>query len=214
MWFTQARYAGWLTTDVRQKRMKTPSEEERKRWWLLCHAYTALEKTEMICKQIIEHCPSSDHSLFLPLSVSVHIFYSRAFKRSDVVGYLKDDIIPLDSSGIHESLIHFRDSVYGHTDAKYFEPAGKPMHNLIYSVSDSGTEFFTSDPRSRSEYYWDVLRHSERIREIIITELKKFNDTYDDLLPREVGDYLFLLDPLKPLFELHSPPVHATLHYK
>jgi hypothetical protein len=194
--------------------MKTPSEEERKRWWLLCHAYTALEKSETICQQIMQHCPSNDHPLFLPLSVSVHIFCGRAFKGSRVVGCLRDDIIPPDSSGIHESLLHFRDGVFAHTDANHFDPAGKPMHDVVYSVSDSRTEFLTSDPRPRPEYYMDVLKHCKRMKKIIFEELMVFHDAYAELLPTAIGQYLFILDPLKPLFEFHDMPVWTTLHYK
>jgi hypothetical protein len=194
--------------------MNTPTVDERKRWWLLCHAYTSLEKAEMICQQIIHLCSSNDHPLFLPLSVSTHIFYGRAFKKSRAVGFLKDDIIPADSTGIHKWLIHFRDSVFAHTDADHFEAAGKPMHDLVYSISDDDTKFLTSDPRPRPEAYADVLKHIVRMKELIFSEIRGFHKKYSELLPKENGDYLFLLDGEKVLFELHRMPTEANLHYR
>ena len=193
--------------------MKNPTSAEKKRWWLLCYANTSLEKTIKTCAQLHEACASNTSPLFSPLSLAIHAFYARPFKNNRGVGSLSDEIIPADARGIHDWLIHFRDSVLAHTDANAAEVSGCPMHEVVYSNLRGKRQFLTCDPSARPESYRDVAVHSERLRRIILEEIVYIHTLYDSLIPKEDGDYLLQFKESDPLFRPYAMQDQAVLKY-
>jgi len=193
--------------------MKLP-ENERKQWWLYCYAVTSMEKAVDTCEILIAECPDNRHRLFPALSLAVHTFYARPFKKSRRVGQLPDDIVPQSARGIHHWLVHFRDAVFSHTDANHSEAAGQPMHDVVYSQFGANKIFSTSDPRVRIEAYHNARNHCASMREMFLGRVLEFHCQYPDLLPVGDGDFLLGLDGAGDLFMPHTVPIEATLNYK
>jgi hypothetical protein len=181
-----------------------PTKEERQRWWLLCYAVTSMEKAIDTCDLLIQQCSDNRSKLFQPLSLAVHAYYTRPFKRSKCVGSLPHDLVPASSMGIHRWLEHFRDGVLAHTDADHKQEAGRPMHDVVYSVR--GTVFSTADPRALITAYRDAKGHCIAMRKVFFVELMKFHESFDNLMPSSDGDFLLNLDTTQPLFTSYGVP--------
>jgi hypothetical protein len=193
--------------------LPNPSAAERKRWWLLCYAYTSMEKVIQCCQMIEYLCPDNRHPLFSPLTVAVHAYYSRPFQRKKGAGKLSADLIPKERTGVHSWLLHFRDCVLVHTDAEKSEIAGRPMHDVVYSLDETGREFSTSDPLPRVESYTDAKAHCVAMAKIFRTKILTLEAQYSHLLPAEHGHFLMSLIDSEMLFVPHILPVSDTLHY-
>ncbi len=191
-----------------------PVADERKRWWLFCYAYTSMEKAIRCCQLIENLCPDNRHALFSPLTVAVHAYYSRPFERNKGVGKLSTDLIPKERTGVHRWLVHFRDCVLVHTDANESEIAGRPMHDVVYSLDDAGREFSTSDPLPRVESYTDAKSHCVAMAKIFRSKILEFEAQYNHLLPATNGHFLLSLENSEMLFVPHVLPTSDTLHYK
>jgi hypothetical protein len=191
----------------------SPSTEERKQWWLLCYAYTSMEKAIRCCELIEILCPDNRHALFSPLMLSVHAYYSRPFQRNKGAGKLSEDLVPKRRTKVHRWLLHFRNCVLIHTDAEESEIAGRPMHDVVYSLSDTGREFSTSDPLPRAESYADAKKHCVAMARIFRASILAFEEHFSHLLPAEMGHFLLSLKDSESLFIPHVVPVSDTLHY-
>lgn len=191
-----------------------PCVAERKYWWLLCYAYTSMEKAIQCCVMIEGLCPDNRHLLFSPLTVAVHAYYSRPFGTNKGAGKLSADLIPNERTGIHRWLLHFRDCVLVHTDANDSEIAGRPMHDVVYSFDDTGREFSTSDPLPRVESYTDAKAHCVVMAQVFRSKIMALEAQYSHLLPAENGHFLMSLKESEGLFVPHILPGSDTLHYK
>lgn len=187
--------------------------DERKQWWLSCYAVTSMEKAYSTCQQLISCCADNEDRLFSPLSLAVHVYYARPFKRSRLVGRIREDIVPPSSRGIHRWLIHFRDGVMSHIDADKAEVTGRPMHDVVYSQQGKDKIFSTSDPRARITAYRDALAHFIVMRVIFMNRVRDFHTKFPHLLPCGDGDFLLNLDENSDLFIPHNMPVTEDLHY-
>jgi hypothetical protein len=193
--------------------MNAPTTEKRRQWWLLCYAYTSMKKAICGCQLIEKLCSDNRHPLFAPLTVAIHTYYARTFKKSKGVGSLPDDMIPSDRIGIHRWLEHFRDSVLSHTDANHAEVANRPMHDLVYSVDGDSLEFSTSDPLPNIDAYRDVEAHCASMAMIFLTKIIELQKKYHDFMPSINGDFLMTLDDSLDLFIPHTLPEQGTLNY-
>jgi hypothetical protein len=191
-----------------------PSIAERKRWWLLCYAYTSMEKAIRCCEMIEGLCTDNRHPLFSALTVAVHTYYSRPFERNKGAGRLSADLIPKERTGVHSWLLHFRDCVLVHTDAEDSKIAGRPMHDVVYSLDETGREFSTSDPLPQVESYTDAKNHCAAMAKIFRSNILALEAQYTHLLPADNGHFLMSLKESEGLFVPHILPVSDTLHYK
>ena len=180
--------------------MEDPTIDERKRWWLLCYAITSMEKAIRTCELIAKHCATNSDPLFQPLSLSVHAYYMRPFKRSNGVGKLPTDLVPEGSKGIHSWLEHFRDGVMSHLDADVSETAGEPMNDVIYTIAGRHREFSTKEARAPLDAYTDVHEHCETLISVFQDEMFDLVHRFRELLPQDDGDYLLSLADGSPLF--------------
>ena len=200
--------------DVVQK-MEEPTIDERKRWWLLCYGMTSMEKALSACDLLLEHCPDNRHPLFQPLSVAVHAYYVRPFKRNRAVGKLPETMIPASSIAIHHWLEDFRDSVMAHIDADHNEVAGRPMNDVIYTIEGAKRRFTTCDPRGHIEFYVDARAHIDAMFNLLADGLLDIHKRFGYLIPDSDGDYLLSLADDSPVFiEVDAGPIQSVLTYK
>jgi len=192
-----------------------PTKEERQQWWLLCYAFTSMGKAIETCDVLIRQCGDNSHELFPALSLAIHVYYTRPFKRNRGVGSLKaDELVPASSLGIHQWLEHFRDGILVHNDAEHKQEAGHPMNNVVYSVVGDRTIFSTSCPRALIDNYRAAKVHCAAMREVFSVELMKFHESFSALMPSSDGDFLLDLDPTHALFVSHAVPVQSVINYK
>ncbi len=190
-----------------------PSASDRKRWWLLCYAYTSMEKAIKCCQMIQIMCPNNSHPLFEPLILAIHAYYARPFKPNNVVGKLSKEMVPDGLVGIHDCLIHFRDGVFCHTDAGNSSAANRPMHDLVYSQHQSISEFSTSNPLPDIAAYSDFEAHCMAMAVIFRSKIIVFEKIYSHCLPTQEGDFLMTLHDSADLFIPHTLPTRGILHY-
>jgi len=185
--------------------MKTPNLEDRKNWWLKVYACTSFRTSLSFCRQLLKSVKSTRHELYLPLSIAIHAFYGRPFKRQKGIGKLGEDFVPCKFKGIHKCLITFRDNVLVHTDAETTKEVGRPFHDIVYHIRHNGNSFSTSDPRPDLDYYDCVSKYLPVMIDKIQGEIEQNHDNFDELLPSSEGDYLFNIDGDK-LFTTYQPP--------
>lgn len=190
-----------------------PTTEERKKWWLLCYAFTSMEKAIQSCQLIEELCSNNRHPLFEPLVLATHTYYARPFKLSREVGKLDKKIVPDGLIGIHDCLIHFRDGVFCHTDAGYSSAANRPMHHVVYSLHANSREFSTSNPLPEIAAYRDFEAHCKAMAVIFRSEIIELEKTYSHCLPALEGDFLMALNDSTELFIPHTLPTRGILNY-
>lgn len=173
-----------------------------------------MEKAIETCDLIEAICDTNQHIAFYPLATAAHSFYGRPFKRSNGVGRLNADMIPPESNGIHQWLIHFRDGAYAHLDANHDDIAGRPMHDVVYSHGPDGNLLTTCDARAPLSAYKDARNHAKIIQAIFMDEIFYFHNRFLDMIPTTEGDFLLSLDSATDLFIPYSMQSHSVIHYK
>ena len=185
--------------------MQMPRLEERKNWWLKAYAHASFKKSLSCCEQLLKYVDSTLHDLYVPLSVTIHVFYGRPFKRQEGIGKLEQDFVPCQFSGTHRCLITFRDKILCHTDAGEVEEAGRPLHDLVYHRIRSDVVFSTSDPRPDLDFYKEVSKYLLVMIDKVRKEIDLIYGKFNELLPSSDGDYLLNVKGDK-LFTPYQPP--------
>ena len=121
-----------------------------------------MEKAIKLCELITTLCSDNSNPLFQPLSLAVHAYYASPFKFNRGVGRLPVHLVPTAAKWIHGWLEHFRDGVMSHIDANTSETAGRPMNDVVYSVTGSKRQFSTQQARAPLQAYSDAREHVRR----------------------------------------------------
>ena len=144
----------------------------------------------------------------------MHAFYGRPFKKiqgisakkkGDIGPELPADFVPDEFAGLHEAIIAFRDKILVHTDANDVPEAGRPLHDVVYTVHPFSDEFSTNDPRPTLDHYECAAVLLKKLREKAFSKIESFHGRFAHLVPRMTGNYLFNLTGL-PLFTTYQEP--------
>jgi len=174
-----------------------------------------MEKAIKACRILQEICDTNQHVAFESLSLAVHAFYSRPFKRNGGVGKLNVDIVPPDRKGVHKWLEHFRDCAMAHTDAGHDDVAGRPLNDVVYLKDGDRETFSTLSPSAPVSAYEVAREHCEHMLELFHEELAAFHERFAELMPQEDGEFLFNLEDESTLFTKgYDKPGRGNLNYK
>jgi hypothetical protein len=195
--------------------MEEPTIKERERWWLLCYAATAMEKTITTCELIQDTCSGEDNPLFEALCLASHAHYARPFIKNFGVGRIEIDVVPNNQRGVHDWLMDFRNTTMVHTDSTRHASDGVPLSNVLYSFRTGQHLFTTTFPAATLGNYQDVIEHCVVMRDVFKRHLIRFHDSFGHLIPESKGDHLLSLEPSTPTFiEDYDMPTNSSLSYE
>jgi hypothetical protein len=166
-----------------------------KKLWLMCHAQPAFASVYEASNYIIENNLKYGDQLFYPLFTSIVINYVRPFKKSNIVGKLVDDLVPLESQNLHGQLIAMRDTLIAHTDGNAprdkWGSATEVRYRRTKSHFCSTTAQFHLSPVQIKE----VKILSKILGDKVSYHIEKIQRKYTDKFPRKMGEYILNVDP-------------------
>ena len=188
--------------------------ETRKRWWLLCYGFTSMNEALRGCDMLFSVCDTNKHPAYLPITYYIHTQYGRPFHHNHGVGTIEREIIPEETMHHHRWLMEFRDAVFSHSDSEPAKESGKILNRLVFTVKEDDFIFYTSDPRPALSSYLEARSHIEIIRSELAKRVFVMKKQHEELIPKELGDYLLSLDHIDQPFLPYARPESATLIYK
>lgn len=200
--------------------MEEINTEERQRWWLLCYGITSMRKVIETCDLIVALCPDNRHPLFQPLSVAVHVYYSRPFKAcrfspKDRRGNkLKAAIVPSAAKAMHEFLVDIRDSTMGHIDASSNKAAKRPMNDVIYTISEGRPRYSTGCPLHTIQEYSDAREHAVLMIRVFGVHIRDLESRFSHIIPSDFGDFTLVPEGDGAVFvKAEAFPTRSTITY-
>ena len=83
----------------------------------------------------------------------------------------------------------FRDKGFVHTDADPFPEAGRPLHNVSYTVHVDRNEFSTNEPSPAIGYYDKAAELLHILIQQSLSRIDLYHKRFGFLVPNSPGDY-------------------------
>jgi hypothetical protein len=181
--------------------------EDFQKLWLMCHAQPAFASVYEASNYITKNNLEYGDELFYPLFTSIVINYARPFKKSNIVGKLIDDLVPLKSQNLHGQLISMRDTLIAHTDGNAPRDEWGSVTEVRYRRTKSHFCSSTTQFHLNSVQIKEVKNLSKILGDKIAYHIEKIQRKYADKFPKKIGEYILNIDSKIGEYFIRANPI-------
>lgn len=169
--------------------------EDFQKLWLMSHAHMAFLAVYEASNHIVKNDLEYGDELFYPLFTSIVVNYARPSKRSKIVGKLIDELVPLESQNLHNSLIIMRDTLVAHSDGDGPKDRWGKINEIRYQVTKSNLTRYTTQFHLDSLQIMDVRNLTRILIDKVTYHIQKLERRHADKFPKIRGEYVLNIDP-------------------
>jgi hypothetical protein len=190
--------------------MRPDEFEDAKLIWKMFYAGQSLEHARAAAEYVLKENISADNAIFYPLISSVYVLYGKPFKRSNGVGCLGEELIPLEHQEFHRDLLKHRDKILAHSDASGFDWLDVGQANQVRLVRrPTDMSLFCSQLEANPDLLPCIIRLCLELLKQVKIKKRELFERYKKYVPAEIGEYILNIEdqsgdffrPAKPVVE-------------
>jgi hypothetical protein len=191
--------------------MRPEEFEDAKLLWKMFYAGQSFEHARAAAEYVLKENISADDAMLYPLMTAVYVLYGKPFKKSNVVGCLGEELIPLEYQELHRDLLKHRDKILAHSDAKGFEWLDVGQANQVRLVRrPTDKSLVCSQLQANPARLPDIISLCLELQEQVEIKKRELFKRYEKYVPAEVGEYtLNIQDPNGDFFRPAKPVVET-----
>jgi hypothetical protein len=191
--------------------MRLEEFEDAKLLWKMFYAGQSFEHARAAAEYVLKENISADNAILYPLMTAVYVLYGKPFKKSNIVGCLGEELIPLEYQELHRDLLKHRDKILAHSDAKGFEWLDVGQANQVRLVQrPTDKSLVCGQLQANPALLPHIISLCLELQEQVEIKKRELFKRYEKYVPAEVGEYILNIeDPSGDFFRPAKPVVET-----